>query len=353
MLFGIGHGYSPFRNCLPGKKINNTSESSIPGRWRKIKDINQDKNNLTVEQNKMIEQLKSIGYVSGSKPAPERKNVIIYDKNRAYEGLNLVTSGHGPEAILMDMEGNELHKWSCDILRVWPDFKPGKYQRNHTFWRRVHLMENGDLFVIFEGVGMIKLDKNSNLIWSALNGAHHDLYVAQNGNIYILTRKAHINKKYNDDKPILEDFICVLDSNGNQLKQISILEAIENSSYAPILNRLKDWGDVLHTNTIELIENDISHPISSFRKGRLLISILNLDMICLIDFDKGVVWAESDLWARQHQSTMLYNGRILLLDNTGLKNKSRIIELDPGTREIYWQYGGIPDEPFYTPSCGS
>ena len=67
------------------------------------------------------------------------------------------------------MEGNVLHRWSCDISRAFPDFKPRNDESQHlTFWRRVHLMENGDLLAIFEGIGLIKLDKDSNLIWTAV-----------------------------------------------------------------------------------------------------------------------------------------------------------------------------------------
>ncbi|MFO7888751.1 MAG: arylsulfotransferase family protein, partial [bacterium] len=219
------------------------------------------------------------------------------------------------------------------------------------FWRRAQLLENGDVIVIFSGSGIIKLDKDSNIIWTVFNHAHHDFYIANNNNIYVLTREAHINKKYNEKKPILEDYICILDQNGKQLKKISILEAIEKSKFSPILNRLESWGDITHANTIEIIERNTSIP--AFTKGRILVSLLSLDLVCLIDIDKGVVWAESDLWSRQHESTLLKNDHIMVLDNSGIKEKSRIIEFHPITKKFYWVYGGKKSEPFNTPSCGS
>lgn len=325
-------------------------EVNKPGRWRKIKNSDDNKH-FTDEQKKMIKNLKSIGYLTGSQAPPPKKNVTIYNKEKAYDGLNLVTSAHAPEAVIMDMEGNVLHKWSCKISRAWPDFKPEKPSPRHSCWRRSYLMENGDLIVIFAGSGLVKLDKESNIIWTVFNHAHHDLYIAENGNIYVLTREAHINEKYNKEKPILEDYICILDPDGNQLNQISILETIEKSKFSPILNRLESWGDITHTNTIELIEHNTSIPY--FSKGRILISILGLDLICVVDINKGVVWAESDLWSQQHQPTLLDNGHLLILDNKGINNKSRVIEFDPVSRKFYWVYGGIEEEPFYTPTCGS
>ena len=321
-----------------------------PGRWHKIKHPEQT-DGLTEEQKKMIKRLESIGYMAGSQEPSEKSNITIYDKEHAYKGLNFLISAHSPEAILMDMEGNILHKWKCDLTRAWPDYEPHTHLPSHYFWRRAQLLENGDIIVIFSGCGTIKLDKDSNIIWTVFNQAHHDFYIDKNDKIYVLTREARINKKYNETKPILEDYICILDKNGKQLGKISILEEIEKSKYSPILNRVESWGDITHTNTIEVIERRTTIP--EFTPGRILISILSLDLVCLLDVDKGVVWGESDLWSEQHQSTLLDNDNILVLDNKGIKNHSRIIEFNPVTREFVWVYGGTEQEPFYTPTCGS
>ena len=322
----------------------------LPGRWRRIDNPQEDQNALTTEQKKMIKQLESMGYLSGSKPATQEGGVTQYDDQKAWKGMNLVTSAHRPEATLMDMEGNTLHTWSCTMEQAWPDFKPEVRSTGHTCWRRINLMENGDLLAIFEGVGIIKLDKNSNLIWSARNGAHHDLYVTENCYIWILKRKIHINPKYHEEKTILEDFVALLDRDGNTVKQFPILETLENTLFAPILNRLRPWGDITHSNTIELIEKD--GPLPVFKKGRLILSILLLDLI-FVDLDKGAVWAETDLWTSQHQPTLLDNGHLLMFDNRGFQDKSRVIEFDPITKKIQWVYGGVEEDHFFTPTCGS
>lgn len=346
---------------FPRKKTEEIRADDIKepasGRWRKEGKTGRS-NNLTDEQKQTIRKLQSIGYVSGSQKAPDEKNVTIYDMKRAYKGLNLVVSGHGPEAILMDMDGREIHKWTCDISLVWPDHKIDPWldesKKQHTFWRRVHLMENGDLLAIFSGVGLIKLDKNSKLLWSSYNGAHHDLSVTQEGNIYVLTRKAHINEKYNPRDPILEDYICLLDSEGQELQKVSVLEILENSHVIPILRRLIPKGDLLHSNTIEYIEKRQFAKKTPFRPGTLLLSIHRLNLVCGVDFEKkSVYWAESDFWFRQHQPTLLTNGNILVFDNLGLKGSSAVIEFDPYLREIKWIYRGDKDNPFLSRSCGS
>jgi len=325
-------------------------EVDKPGRWHAVKHT-EGAGKLSPEQKEMIKKLESIGYTAGSQAPPVSKNITMYDPENAYNGYNFLISAHAPEAVLMNMQGDVLHKWRCDLTRAWPDYKPEEPSPSHYFWRRAQLLENGDIIVIFSGSGTLKLDKDSNVIWSVFNRAHHDFYIARNNNIYVLTREAHINKKYNEKKPILEDYICILDQHGKQLDKISILEAIEKSRFSPILNRLESWGDVTHTNTIQVIERNTSIP--EFTEGRILVSLLSLDFVCLIDVDKGVVWGESDLWSRQHESILLKNDHMLVLDNSGIKEKSRIIEFNPVTRDFYWVYGGKKEEPFNTPSCGA
>ena len=326
-------------------------------RWRLARGHLND-NTLTEDQKRAIERLRSIGYVDGSMPAPTDTDVTVHEEDLAYGSLNLVVSAHAPEALLMDMSGKVLHKWECDIFRVWPDFDPVEHfgdhkTKNHTFWRRAHVLENGDLLAIFEGVGLVKLDRHSNILWSSQNGAHHDLYVTRGGDIYLLTREARLTE-YNPEEPILEDYISVLDSEGKALRRLSILEALENSPFTAAIRRLEPSGDILHTNTIELIEELPRRRASPFRIGTVLISIRKPSLVCAVDMDERTVyWAESDYWHRQHQPTLLENGNMLVFDNESLKNFSIVLEFDPIRRSRTWAYVGGQDGYFYSKACGS
>jgi len=334
---------------------------NVSGRWRLARKEHSEQR-LTPAQKKMIKELESVGYLAGSKPAPQVKNVTIYNAELAYNGLNLITSGHGPEAILTDMEGRELHKWSYDYSRIQPDYKAPRHSVNHQYWRRAYIFENGDILAIFEGLALIKLDKDSNLLWSHTKGAHHDLFVDEEGRIYVLTRKAAINPKYHKDEPLLEDFIVLLDPEGNELRRVSVLKSMENSHFARILANI-NWvtpgprnirGDILHTNTIELLDGRLAHRSPAFRKGNVLISILQLDTVCVVDLDaESVVWALSGLWRRQHQPTILANGNMLVFDNLHAPGRSEVIEIDPFSQQVLWSYTGTTDKPFFTTNCGS
>ncbi|UCG76944.1 MAG: hypothetical protein JSV95_06600, partial [Gemmatimonadota bacterium] len=144
---------------------------------------------LTEEQRDAIALLRTIGYASGSQPGPAGSGVLVFDRDRSYGGLNLWWDGHAAAAILMDMDGNELHRWSLPIQAAFPERLPVERADRlpfHTFWRRIRLLENGDLLAIYEGQGLVKIDSESKLLWACPCLAHHDLDVTEDGSIYVL-----------------------------------------------------------------------------------------------------------------------------------------------------------------------
>ena len=82
-----------------------TNDGGSSSGWRLHK---QDATEPTEEQREAMRQLESLAYVSGSVSAGESSGVIRRDRERAQPGLNFYTSGHGPEAILCDMDGKIL-----------------------------------------------------------------------------------------------------------------------------------------------------------------------------------------------------------------------------------------------------
>jgi hypothetical protein len=160
--------------------------------------------------------------------------------------------------------------------------------------------------------------------------------------------------RINPDHPVLEEFVVILDENGNELKRVSQLAAIERAGRLDLLQGMKDEGDIFHTNTIEVLDGSLADRIPGFDAGNVLISIRELDNIEVIDMDAGVVvWALEGPWLKQHQPTVLPNGHMLIFDNGGSRGQSRVLEFDPETLEIVWVYKGDEDNVFYSATCGS
>ncbi len=337
------------------------TESSIeepllpPGRWCQMRGVQSDSSQ---ESNDELELIRSLGYLSGYENAPSEQSVTVYDSSSAYNGYTILLSGHAPGITMIDMTGREVHNWYTDdsiVDGLWPEVP--EMENGINLWRRMYLSRNGDLFVIIEGAGVIKVDKDSNLLWaSAFNDAHHDIDVDDEGNIYVIGRDVHINEQYNPEEHIAEDYIYILDPMGNSRQRISILDALRNSPYAPLLRRMEPAGDILHCNTVEYISEDrlpadYSGPL---RGGTILISLRSINLVCAVDpVEESVYWAESDLWFMQHQPTLLEDGNMMVFDNQGHSGSSAIIEFDPITREILWSYMGTEENPFYSEISGS
>ncbi|MFL6235065.1 MAG: arylsulfotransferase family protein [Thermoanaerobaculia bacterium] len=300
-------------------------------------------------------EVKAIPYLQGYRPAEDHPVVIERDPGAAFDGLNLYVSGHAAEAVLMDMRGNTLHRWRYPLRRLWPDLAKDPEMAKLEYWRRAYLYPNGDLLAIYEGLGLVKLDARSHVLWAHRGGTHHDLCVATDGTIYTLDREGKVIPRINPRKGVLEDFVTVLDPRGKVLRKISLLQAFERSPYAGLLRRMEPEGDIFHTNTLEVLDGRWAARDPAFRKGNVLLSVHRLDTLAVLDPERQViVWARTGEWRRQHQPTFVDGGRLLLFDNTGAgPERSRVLELDPLTGKVFWQYGGTPGADLFSKTLGS
>lgn len=308
-----------------------------------------------------LEKLETLPYLQGYNPSKSDSSGVVTRDERAFDGATLFATGHAPVVHLVDMAGNILHTWSITFDQVWPDSVPFPIRQEHAeFIRRAHVYPNGDLLALFEYIGVVKLDRNSKLLWRYTGRNHHDLCVAPGGNVYTLGQERRaVPQNYPFAKEsILDDTIVVLDDAGNEVDKLSVFDAFYRSDFAGYLDvASRGFDDVFHTNSVQYIERP-SPRGALFEEGDLLISMRNIDTIALVDGEeKTVKWAMSGMWRAQHQAVLLDNGNILLLDNQGANrdayfefDRSRVIELDPATQQIVWEYGpdDTGDDVFFT-----
>ena len=96
-----------------------SAEPDAGGRWHPARET-PERTDLSDEQRRKIEALEAIGYLAGSVAGGPGQGVAIHDRARSGAGFNFYTSGHGPEAVLMDMDGRELHRWRLPAARSLP-----------------------------------------------------------------------------------------------------------------------------------------------------------------------------------------------------------------------------------------
>jgi hypothetical protein len=323
------------------------------GRWGKLRaPAKVDEAELETQ----IRQLEALGYASGTKTAPSLTGVTLHDPQRAASGLNFYISGHAAEAVLMTMDGRVVHRWARDFWDVWPRDKAERTQDGTHHWRHARPFENGDLLAIHEGLGLVKLDPASNVIWAKRNGAHHDFHVLPNGDIAVLAREARVIDRVDTKRPTLEDFVLILDANGREKKRYSVLEAFERSAaYRTIWDEsTRRSGDLFHTNSIQVLDGRFAEANLAFEKGNFLLSSRNLDTVFIVAPETNeVVWALRGGFKAQHDARLLDDGSLMLFDNSGMGHGSAVQVYDPATSTLQWEYRGSETHPFYTRFCGT
>ena len=89
---------------------------------------------------------------------PELLGVTLWDEERAWTGLNLYTDDVS-QAFLMDMAGRRLHTWTL----------PEKF----THCEHFELLAGGSIAMVCVGQGLVKLDRESNIVWELRKPVHH------------------------------------------------------------------------------------------------------------------------------------------------------------------------------------
>ncbi len=328
-----------------GEPLAIPEDAYPPGRWSRAPVLATS--DRATEEGESLARVLSLPYLEGKVEAGEASGVMLHDTDRAYPGLNLYCSGHAPEAILMDMEGRVLHRWRMRFREAFPNQET---IQESAFFRRVALLPDGALLALFHGTGLIKIDRDSNLLWARPLAGFNDFFVEEDGRILLLGKQGRIIPEINPDAPVLEDSIVELTPEGERIGSASLLAAFREPPWNELLATMGSSGDILHSNTVTRLA-----PGSSFPAGSLLVSLREVDVIGVLDPSGAeVLWGRRGDWRRQHEPVLLESGRILLFDNKGGPGGgTRVVEIERGTGEVLWTYGEDDGEAIFSPEGGT
>jgi hypothetical protein len=307
-----------------------------------------------------------------------REEIVLDKPDKTFDGFTLFTTTEGSRAKLIDMRGEVVHQWGLPFRQAWPDAphiqNPLPDEQIH--WFRCYPYPNGDLLAIYHatgdtpyGYGLVKLNKDSKLLWAYAGNAHHDVDVGEDGTIYTLGQKLLSKPPPGLDAlpgPLIDDYIVVLSPEGQERETLPILEAFRDSPYAGLLLASLDLapnrdapsvretkGDLVHANSVKVLTRSLAPKFPQFKPGQILISLRTSNLIAVLDPQaRSVVWASRGIWQAQHDAEFLDNGHLLLFDNSGSNNGSRVIEYDPLGQAVPWVYANENAIPFRAPSRG-
>jgi len=276
--------------------------------------------------------------------------LIYYSRQSCYRGYTLFSNLRGYDANLIDMEGQICHRWHSDE------------GINYAY-----LLDNGNLLLLTgapgdpagtgglggSGAALLELDWGGNVVWEYRDALlHHDFARLTNGNTLALLWEAL--------SPEMTAQVCggYESSDGPQVMYGDVVQEI-----TPQGEVVDVWRSFEHLN----FEEDTICPLESRREwthgntlnvtanGDLLVSYRSTSTVGIVDRATGSFswkWGPGQI-SHQHQPTFLDNGRVLLFDNGSHRlapstNYSRLIEIDPETDEIMWEYRGDPPISFYS-----
>ena len=283
--------------------------------------------------------------------------LIHYTPQQAYRGYTLVTNLNGQESRLIDMEGRICHTWRSSqgigYSYLLPNgnllLRTGPAAEETSFLERpeMELLPRGGRTV---AGAILELDWDSNVVWEYRYPLlHHDFERLPNGNTLVLTWELipeeisqRVKGGHDDDESggMLGDVVREITPAGDVVYEWTSWDHLDfDEDRICFLEGREEWT---HQNAL-----NVTHD------GDLLVSFRQTDTIGIVDKASGEFtwkWGRGNI-SHQHHPTMLANGNVLLFDNGPHKRgvtHSRVIEVNPSTNEVAWQYRGDPPISFYS-----
>lgn len=270
--------------------------------------------------------------------------VVHYEPGRCHDGYTLFAPMYGNSVWLIDMVGRVVQRWEMEHI-------PGNYGK---------LLANGNLMYAgkvipsplpdFGGNGgqLAEFDWDGNKLWEYLDPYHsHCFAPLDGGNVLIAQWRAvpdDIARNVQGGQP------------GTEREGVMWGEAIQEID-RDTKQVVWEWLTFEHLDP----EIDILCPLCPRDRwtninalhvlpdGNILVSMRCTNTIMIVDRASGDIvwrWGPGQI-SHQHNPTLLDNGNILLFDNGAHRtyttiDYSRVIEVDPKTGDIAWEYKEDP-----------
>jgi hypothetical protein len=279
-----------------------------------------------------------------------RAGVTVLDESRAAPGLTFLGlyTGEGFSARLVDLRGSVVHEWRVGFREVWGERPPHVQMAADDSiieWHGTHLYPNGDLLLNFEGHlfpyggGLVRLDKDSRVVWKLARNTHHSVEVAEDGTIWVPAmnyRPDGMPELPGFESWFYEDTVLKVSPDGEVLDEISVPLALR--SLPGLLPSKYDGFDPTHVNDVAVLPAALQAGYPMLAAGELIVSVRNLNAIVAIDPAR-----KAATWSLVGHPDLLPNGHVLVFDNLGgdpACGRTRILELDPLSDAVAWQYDG-------------
>jgi len=306
---------------------------------------------LAAEQNS-LKSLRSLPYVAWTEEDVDssKSGVIRHEESKAFAGYNIYTNDVD-QVFIMDMKGERVHSWNL----------PEKIHCEFA-----ELLKNGQVLVICEAQSVTKLDWSGNVLWERFGKVTHDVAVLPDNSSLVPVRLRP--RPYKTVPSVIFDSIVHLSAEGMLLdvwssyKQLDELQkhhqllALDRPTRKLEEKAQRRTYEYYHLNTVEVLpDTPLGKRDKRFQAGNILLSLRNANLIVILD---KASWKIEWSWGPgildfPHMPTMIKNGNLLVYDNGPHRTYSRVIELEPISKEIVWEYQANPPTAFHSKWRGS
>jgi Arylsulfotransferase (ASST) len=294
-----------------------------------------------------------------------------YDPARAFIGYTLIAPNtqpssanaqkpygpisqpYGKTIYLIDMLGNVVHRWEMP-------YSPGltAYLTDRgTLFLNGHVPSTSNLGQkYYRGGAAMEVNWNGRVLWEVNHpDHHHDGIRLRNGNVLLICMKplqAEIVRKVRGGRPGSEYDNGKMDSD----------YLVEMTTDGKVLWEWRSWEHLdPDKDGITAVEDDrdvwpVANSVSEMPDGNILVSFRTNSTVVMINRQTGAIYWKlgAPPLSGQHAPYILSNGNTLLFDNGPHRLDhtfpySRVLEINPATKEIVWKYQDTPEWSFYSP----
>lgn len=281
-------------------------------------------------------------------------------KEGSQPGYTLLTYPKESRAELLDHDGRAAHNWATPDTRHW-DYAA--------------ILDNGDLIVTGSVPAeterpvpddsrlMMRLSWSGKTLWKADISAHSDVTFTPDGRFAVLTYQQRKIDEIDADTPVHDDVLTVVTPDGKVAEQISLYDVVAASPDVFPLNPVEPrkiaegvWIDVLRANWIDWInDKTLAARDPAYAPTNVVVACQEQNRVAIVNTEtRKVVWAwGKDELQSPHAAQVLPSGNVMIFDNGVKRRWSRILEVDPTTDKIVWQYSANRNRTFFTLGRGT
>lgn len=321
-----------------------------------------------VEDDATLEQLRALGYVSFSEDVADTtlEGVVTLDATRVQPGYRLYVSAKDCVAELIDVEGRVVRRWSEGWRCYnWSNAELGAdgallvpTRITRRFWDRPSDGETHHLRQLLR-YGFDGRERMRSKV-----PVHHDTERQPDSSIVALTAHRRQLPSVRKGAWVLDNGLVWLNAEGELVRELSLHDVLAENDIGFRFSRVgatvNEDGerliDLLHANAVEVFDRPaLAERHALYAPGNILVTVRHQDAVVILDpAREALVWA----WGRgelegPHDAQLLDNGHLLIFDNGMERHRSRVVEVDPVSREVVWTYDPQGESAFFTRGRGS